>query len=131
MYFASGTLLLRMRESTTIAFRKKSKKDYTISSSYRPIALENSLAKLIEKVLAVVITNTAKEFELLLWNQIEARKKRTTFSALEMLTDSVQTAWRTRFGCVVSILSLDLSGAFDNVFQKRLLWILRQKSYSE
>ena len=120
MYFASRTLSLRMRESTIIAFCKKSKKNYTISSSYRPIALENSLAKLIEKVFIVAITDAAKKFELLPWNQIEARKKQTTLSALEILTDSVQTAWRTRSGCVVSILSLDLSGAFNNVSQKRL-----------
>jgi hypothetical protein len=128
---ADGTLPQRMRESTTIALRKEGKKDYTIPSSYRPIALENSLAKLIEKVLAVVLTDTAEKFNLLPWNQMGARKKRSTLSALEVLTDSVQTAWRARSGCVVSMLSLDLSGAFDNVSQERLLWILKQKGYPE
>jgi hypothetical protein len=128
-HFASGTLPLRMRESTTVALRKEGKKDYSLPSSYRPIALENSLAKLIEKVLAETITKAAEEFDLLPWNQMGARKQRSTLSALEILADSVQTAWKARKGCVVSMLSLDLSGAFDNVSQERLLWILRHKGY--
>lgn len=129
--FASGTLPQRMRESTTIALRKEGKKDYSIPSSYRPIALENSIAKLIEKALAEALTEAAEKSNLLPWNQMGARKKRSTLSALEVLTDSVQTAWRARPGCVVSTLSLDLSGAFDNVSQERLLWILQQKGYPE
>jgi retron-type reverse transcriptase len=58
-----------------------------------------------------------------------ARKQRSTLSALELLTGCVQTAWRARPGCVVSMLSLDLGGAFDNVSHDRLLWIMRTKGY--
>jgi Reverse transcriptase (RNA-dependent DNA polymerase) len=56
-----------------------------------------------------------------------ARKKRSTLSALSLITSSVQAAWQARPGCVVSMLSLDLSGAFDNVSHERPLWILRKK----
>ena len=64
-YFEAGTLLLCMQESTTITLYKESKKDYSILGSYHPITLKNSLAKLIEKVLAVVITEAAEEYNLL------------------------------------------------------------------
>jgi Reverse transcriptase (RNA-dependent DNA polymerase)/Endonuclease-reverse transcriptase len=128
-HFAAGTLPASYRESTTIALRKEGKKDYTIPGSYRPIALENTLAKLVEKVLATQITQVAEEHNLLPWNQMGARKQRSTLSALELLTGCVQTAWRARPGCVVSMLSLDLGGAFDNVSHDRLLWIMRTKGY--
>ena len=70
--FASGTLPQSYRESTTIALRKEGKKDYSLPSSYRPIALENTLAKLVEKILADQITEAAEEHHLLLWNQMGA-----------------------------------------------------------
>ncbi len=47
-----------------------------------------------------------------------ARKQRSTLSALELLTTCVNTA---QSGCIVSMLSLDLGGAFDNVSHERLL----------
>lgn len=52
MTFASGTLPARYKESITIALRKEGKKDYSLPGSYRPIALENTLAKTVEKIIA-------------------------------------------------------------------------------
>ena len=50
----------------TVVLRKKGKVDYLIPGSYRPIALENTLSKVLEKVIADRIANTAKEYNLLL-----------------------------------------------------------------
>jgi hypothetical protein len=121
---ASGRMPLCLKESTTIVLRKEQKKDYTLASSYRPIALENTLAKLIEKVVADKITHTAETNNLLPWNQMGARKNRSTLSGLDLLISTIQTAWKSRKGTIVSMLSLDITAAFDNVSHKRLLWIL-------
>jgi hypothetical protein len=96
-----------------------------------PRALENTLAKIVEKVAALKLTQAAEEHNLLPWTQMGARKQRSTLSALELLTASVQTAWKSRPGCVVSMLSLDLSGAFDNVDHRRLIYILKSKGFPE
>ncbi|RKF79934.1 hypothetical protein GcM3_050030 [Golovinomyces cichoracearum] len=64
----------------------------------------------------------AEEWEILLWVQMGARKNRSTLSALELLTSTVQTAWKANPGRTVSMLSLDFKGAYDNVSAKRLLW---------
>jgi hypothetical protein len=53
------------RESTTITLRKEGKKDYSLPNAYRPIALENTLAKVVKKVLANRIGNVAKTQGLL------------------------------------------------------------------
>jgi len=124
---ASGTLPRSFKDSITTVLRKERKKDYSLPSSYRPIALENSLAKVLEKIVANRIAQAAEEHNLLSWNQIGARKKRSTLSAIDLLTACVQTAWRARPGCVVSMLSLDISGAYDHVSHERLLWTLSKK----
>jgi len=49
-----------------VVLRKEGKADYLILGSYRPIALENTLSKILEKVIADYIIDTAKEHALLL-----------------------------------------------------------------
>ena len=63
---AGGSLPLRYKESTTVVLRKDRKKDYSLLGSYRPIALENTLAKVIEKILVDCISNAAEGHSLLL-----------------------------------------------------------------
>jgi hypothetical protein len=48
-----------------------------------------------------------------------------------MLTTCVHTAWSARLKSVVSMLSLNLVGAFDNVPHDRLLEILQRKGLLE
>ncbi|POS82408.1 hypothetical protein EPUL_004122 [Erysiphe pulchra] len=88
----NGNIPSSLKESTTVALRKVRRLDYSISSSYRPIALENSLAKLVEKIVANRIMRAAEEHNMLPWAQMGARKNRSTISALELLTSTVQTA---------------------------------------
>jgi len=54
------------RSITTVVLRKEGKADYLILGSYRPIALENTLSKILEKVIADYIADTVEEYALLL-----------------------------------------------------------------
>jgi hypothetical protein len=85
------TMLIRFQELTTLALHKEGKKDYSLLGSYRLIALENTLAKVVKKVLANRLSLTAEEHNLLPWTQIGARKDRSTLSAIGMLTTYVHT----------------------------------------
>ena len=51
---------------TTVVLQKEGKADYSIPGSYRPIALENTLSKILEKVIVDHIADTAEEHALLL-----------------------------------------------------------------
>ena len=46
--------------------RKKGKVDYLLPKSYRPIALENTLSKILKRVVVEYIADIAKEYALLL-----------------------------------------------------------------
>src|SRR5207244_4470982 len=59
---AAGMIPQRLKESITIVLRKEGKKDYSLPSSYRPIALENTLAKVLEKRAADVMTEAAENY---------------------------------------------------------------------
>ena len=44
---------------------KKGKVDYLFPGSYRPIALENTLSKILERVIVDYIADIAKKYALL------------------------------------------------------------------
>jgi len=67
-YFTNGTILKSLKESITVVLRKEGKKDYSLLGSYRLIALENTLVKVLEKHIANIILEAAEEYGLLLWN---------------------------------------------------------------
>ena len=58
-----------------------------------------------------------------------ARKNRSTLSALTLLAATIKSAWAMRRDFIVSMLSLDISGAYNNVPHKRLLYIFRAKGF--
>ena len=72
--------------------RKEGKADYSLPGSYRPIALENTLSKILERVIADRIADTAKEHALLPQSQIGARKNRSILLALTLLAATIKSA---------------------------------------
>ncbi|KAI0998445.1 hypothetical protein K3495_g9750, partial [Podosphaera aphanis] len=115
------------KESTTIVLRKPQKPRYDTPKSYRPIALLNTMGKLLEKLVANRISKAAEDFNLLPEEQMGARPKRSTISAIELLTEQIHAIWGKDKKRVASLLSLDISGAFDNVSHERLIHNLREK----
>jgi len=67
-YFANGIIPKSLKESIIVVLRKEGKKDYFFLGSYRPIALKNTLAKVLEKYIANIILEAAEEYRLLPWN---------------------------------------------------------------
>jgi Reverse transcriptase (RNA-dependent DNA polymerase)/Endonuclease-reverse transcriptase len=113
------------RTARTIATRKPGKKDYTIAKAWRPIALLNTLGKVIETVTAQYLQQLAETHSLLPNAQMGARKNRSTETALDLLLSQIRTTWKA--GGVATLLSMDISGAYDNVAKDRLIAALRQK----
>ena len=117
------------KKANTVVIKKPLKNGMTYANPkmYRPIALLSTLGKALETFFARTITRIAEEKHLLPNQQMGARKKRSTESALETLTDAIHTV----FGCgkkhVATLMSLDVSGAFDHVSHPRLLHNLKMK----
>ena len=65
-YFIIGYYLRLKKAIITFILRKEDKVDYLFLGSYRPIALKNTLSKILKRVIADYIADTAKEHALLL-----------------------------------------------------------------
>jgi hypothetical protein len=124
--WAIGYHPICFRIATTVCLKKSNKGDYSQVGAWRPIALLSVVGKIAEKVVANRLRNLAEDHNLLPKQQMGGRKQRSTYSALELLTEQVHTAWNSG-KIVVSLLSLDISGAFDTVSTRRLLAVLKER----
>ena len=57
------------------------------------------------------------------------RCKQFTLLVVGLLSSYVQITWQTHYGCVVSMLSLDIIKVYNYVSHKRLFYILKKKDF--
>src|ERR1700710_409935 len=110
------------KEATVVIIKKVGKHDYGITKAYRPISLLNCLGKISEKIMATRLAHMAEKYRLLHQLQIGGRPKRSPIDAVMLLTSIIDQGKRE--GKITSTLCIDVKGAFDNVFSKRLLQTL-------
>jgi ribonuclease HI len=111
------------REATIVILRKSGKPDYSIPKAYRPISLLNCLGKVSEKIMATRLAYMAERHHLLHRLQIGGRPKRSAVDAAMFLTTKIDEA--NKRNKTTSTLCIDVKGAFDNVYKKRLLQTMR------
>lgn len=119
----------RFRRSVTIALRKPQRESYSVASSYRPIALLNTISKIMEFILAKRISYLAETHDLLPRTHFGARKSVSTEHALHFMVERIYAAWNK--GLISTAMLLDVTGAFDNIARLRLLHNLRVKRLDE
>jgi len=117
------------REFTTIVLRKPGKPDYEVTNAYRPIALLNTMAKVLTAIIADEISRTVERELLLPENHFGGCTGRMTTDTVHILEDIVKSAWRK--GQVASILFLDVESAFPNAVTDRLIHNLRRRRLPE
>lgn len=114
---------------TTVALRKPAKPDYSAPKAFRPIALEETLGKVVEGAMATRLTAMSESHGLLPRTHYGGRPGRNTTDALLHLTQHIKNGWRRRK--VVSALLLDISQAFPTVSHERLLHNMRKRRVPE
>lgn len=112
------------KKSRTIAIPKPDKSSYTCPKSWRPITLLGAVSKVLDKLIANRLTKFATETGCLPANQFGISGKSTT-SALQFLLNQVYTGWSVDQR--VSLLSLDITGAYPRVNRNRLLEAMARK----
>ena len=123
--FERGMLYEPWLHSTTVVLRKPGKPRYDVPKAYRPIALLNTMWKVLTALIADQLTYVTEEHQLLPANHFGGRPGRTTTDAMHLLTHTIKTAWRG--GKVASVLFLDIEGAFPNAVPSRLEHNLRKR----
>ncbi|WQF90414.1 Putative reverse transcriptase domain-containing protein [Colletotrichum destructivum] len=125
-----GNCPQNFRKSTTAVLRKPGKSNHTAPEACRPIALLNTVGKIMDATtIARRLSYLAKTHGLLPDSYKSGRNQRFTEHALHRIVDRIYEAWGS--GKIASLLLLDVSGAFDNVSPRRLLHILRKRWIDE
>src|SRR6266481_6382799 len=123
--FKLGVYYGQWKEIITCVLRKLGKPHYDIPKAYRPIALLNTIAKLAMSIVAEELSHIVKTHGLLLATHFGGCPGRSTTDSLHLLVDMVKAAWHRKK--VVSILFLDMEGAFPNAVTHRLLHNMRKR----
>ena len=109
----------------TIVLHKPGKPNYEVPKAYRPIALINTLWKVLTAILAEQLTFFAEKYQLLPNHHFGGRPGHTTTDAMHLLTHRIKSAWRK--GQVAAVLFLDIEGAFPNAVLSKLEHNLKKR----
>jgi hypothetical protein len=113
------------KHTTTVVLRKPQKPDYTKAKAYRPIALESTIGKVCESIVAETLSYLAETYQLLPNTHFGGRPGRSTVDAMAILMEQIHKAWREQK--VFTAVFLDVAGAFNNVHHKRLMHNLKMR----
>ncbi|KAF5340335.1 hypothetical protein D9611_007948 [Ephemerocybe angulata] len=113
------------KDSITCVLRKPGKPSYEVPKAYCPIALLPTIGKLLSAIVAEDITRLLETNYEFPRTHFGGRPNRTTTDALHLLVDKIKTAWRHKR--VVSVLFLDVEGAFPNAVTEKVLQNLRKR----
>ncbi|KAF5533210.1 hypothetical protein FPHYL_13652 [Fusarium phyllophilum] len=98
-------------------------KPHHLPGSWRPLALLPCVGKILERVVTDRLQELVIHSNLLPKTQYGMTGKSTT-TALQFLLNPVYAAWSTAPKKYISILSIDIKGAYDRVDREKLLEIL-------
>jgi hypothetical protein len=114
----------------TVPLKKPGKGDYPALGAWQPIALLNTLGKVLESIIARRIWTLSEKHSLLPAQHMGDRPGRSMDTALDFLIQQIHATWQNKDG-VATLLLLDMTGALDRVVPARLLHNMRERRIPE
>ena len=109
----TGTWPSHFKDSVSVIIPKPNKPDYSIPKAYRPIALLNTIGKLLTKILANWLQHDAAQYGLLHRDQFGGIQGHSTIDAGLVLTDFIsehrERGWHT------SVCAIDVAQFFPSL----------------
>ncbi|QRW24086.1 Reverse transcriptase (RNA-dependent DNA polymerase) [Rhizoctonia solani] len=117
-----------LRSCVIAPIPKPRRQDMSLPKNYRPIALLETLSKLLEKVITTRLTFEAGKHTLIPHSQFGGRDITSCTDAGICMIHDIKTHWKSNHR--VSLITLDVSGYFNNVDHSRLIYTLDRMGYS-
>ena len=118
--FTLGVYPDTWKHSSTVVLRKPGRLDYSVPKAYRPIALLDTMAKILSSCVADDLIYIAEQHNLLPPTHFRGRPGRSTTDSLHLLTKFATDAWASK-DHFVSFLFLDVKAAFPSVVVNLML----------
>ncbi|KAF8695033.1 hypothetical protein AX14_001893 [Amanita brunnescens Koide BX004] len=117
------------KDSASVIIPKPNKPDYTVPKAYRPIALLNTLGKLLTKILANRLQHDAAEYGLLHRDQFGGIQKHSTIDAglvlMDFISEHRERGWHT------SVCAIDVAQFFPSLSHDVMTRILERLGFSQ
>ncbi|KAF8714675.1 Reverse transcriptase (RNA-dependent DNA polymerase), partial [Rhizoctonia solani] len=107
---------------------KPNRADMSTPKNYCPIALLETLSKLLEKVVTARLLHEAGEHALIPQAQFGGKDITSCTDAGLCMVHNIRAAWKSNKAAL--LLTLDVSGYFNNVDHSRLIYTLERLGYS-
>ena len=131
--FSLGTYPKQWKDSIMVVLRKPMKPDYMLPNAHWPIALLNTIAKILSACIMEDLVHMAEIYELLPKNHFGCRPGRTTMDSLHYVMKHTKDACRRNE--VVSALFLNIKSTFPSMILEQIMHKMRQQgvpaSYTE
>lgn len=108
-----------------VVLRKPGKPSYEVPKAYRPIALISTMAKVLTLIVAENLSQLVERHRLLPRTHFGGRPGKSTVNIVHYLVHKIRSAWRSNK--VISVLFLDVEGAFPNAVMARLIHNLKKR----
>ena len=112
-----------------ITIPKPGKSDYSQAKSYRVISLLDCMGKVIEKVVAYLLSNQCERTGAFHPGQYGSRPQRSAVDAVGLAMARTQEAWSK--GKIVGALLMDVAAAFPSVAKDCLVKRMRELGLDE
>ncbi|KAF8697547.1 hypothetical protein AX14_001349 [Amanita brunnescens Koide BX004] len=123
----SGTWPTHFKNSISVIIPKPNKPDYSIPKAYRPIALLNTLGKLLTKILANRLQHDAAEHGLLHRDQFGGIQKHSTIDAglslMDFISEHRERGWHT------SVCAIDVAQFFPSLSHEVMTRVLERLGF--
>jgi len=107
------------RRASRLVIRKPCKDDYIKLTVYRSISLLSSMGKVVQKVVAELLSEVAERRGLLSDGQFGSRQWQAAMDAAAIIVDWAHAAWTN--GHMTGVLLMDIDIAFPSVPKWRLV----------
>jgi hypothetical protein len=113
-----------------ITLKKIDKKDYTISKTYRSIALLNIIEKILKFIMSKKISWITKTHRLLLDTFMRCRKNRSIETILKFFTEQIHIVWEQKTNRMITLLNLNVTNVFDAMSHIKLIHDMKKRKIS-
>ncbi|KAJ1299690.1 hypothetical protein OPQ81_005380 [Rhizoctonia solani] len=117
-----------LRNAVISIIPKPRKTNMSDPKSYRPISLLETLSKLLEKIITRRLIFEAGKHDLLPHTQFGGRDMTSCTDAGICLVNDIHAYWNQKE--YVSLLTMDVSGYFNNIDHVRLIYMCKRLGYS-
>jgi hypothetical protein len=111
-----------------ITLKKIDKKDYTISKTYRLIALLNIIEKILKFIMNKKISWIIKTHRLSFDTFMKCRKNRLIETILKFFIEHIHIVWKQKTNQMIILLNLNVTSVFDTMSNVKLIHDMKKKN---